>query len=69
MPRGLQRREYHWIRVRAELPVDWVPLSSVTLERFGVVRNELEDINTFGSEGKDSVASRKGFTKSKGNGG
>lgn len=30
---------------------------------------ELEDINTFGSEGKDSVASRKGFKKSKGNGG
>lgn len=34
---GADRRECHWIRIRVEVLVDWVPLSFLTLELFGVM--------------------------------
>lgn len=77
--KGVKRRECHWVRVRAEVPVDWVPLSSVTSEPFGVVRSGWKlkwswriwaHLKRLGSEGKDSIGLRKGLLKkSKGNGG
>lgn len=60
------------------MPVDWVPLSSVTVDPFGVVRSGWKlrwrwrvsaRLKRLGSEGKDSVGLRKDLKNQKENGG